>query len=349
MAFGSIYYKGEWIANNTPMSGWITGQLYCKTTASSWQPVVHLYEKTAPTVWTERFNADLVPPGVISLTGGLHNSTTGTYQMTVKLAADVDVTGGCIKISKTGYPTNPGVLDANCFTNVQADGKPYWSWTGTPGSTTTRITPKLLSNTRYYVTGWTRDASGNWSSPTQFSTVTPLPPAPVKTLTTKTAYVNCTDSASWRSAYGWRSETYVYQGGDYNYQGFWFYGTAIATLLKNAYDITSVQIYIQRLNTSHGVSGAGNIMVGHHAFTSQPSGSPGTNAVQGEYNAVDLARGGAAWVTLNSAWDTEFKTGAYRGLGLMYTTTSVTSSYYNVCYGKGTSSGKLKFTWREYV
>jgi hypothetical protein len=341
MAFGTIYIK--------TVDGWKPGPLYTKD-ATSWKPVVHLYEKTAPTVWTERFNADLVPPGVIVFSAGAHNTTTKTYSVTVKLAADVDVTGGCLKMSKTAYPTNPGVVDANSFTNTQADGQPHWSWTGAPGSTTTRVTPALSSGTKYYVTGWTRDASGNWSAPTQYTTTTPLPPAPSKVLTTKTAYVTCTDSASYRSSYGWRTDNnYVYQGSGDNFQGFWFYGTAIYNLIKNAYDLTKVELYVQRSSSSHGIAGDGNIMIGHHDLTSQPSGSPGSNRVVGEYNAVDLGRGEGKTITLKSDWHNNFLSGEYRGIGMMYGTTSTTSSYYNICYGKGTTSGRLKFTWREYV
>ena len=53
--------------------------------------------------------------------------------------------------------------------------------------------------------------------------------------------------------------------------------------------------------------------------------------------------------TVTSGWYSAFKSGSYRGLGTMYQTTSNTSSYYNQCYGKGTSSGKLKITYNQYV
>jgi len=342
MAFGSIYYKGA-------PTAWSQGQLYVKD-ATSWKPVVHLYEKTAPTVWTERFNADLTPPAAPPLFVNTYDAAARTMTTTFTASADADVTGMCCKISATGYPTQPGVYtSADSPTTVQADGTQFWSWTTTPGGKSTRKHVGFANSKKYYMSAWSRDASGNWSAPVSYTWTFAAAPAPVKTLTTKTAYVYTTDSGAWRSAYGWRSGYDLYQGGTYNDQGFWFYGTAISTLLKNAYDITSVQIYVQRSSSSHGISGAGNIMIGHHALTSQPSGSPGTNAVQGEYNAVDLGRGAGAWVTLNNTWDTEFKAGTFRGLGIMYTTTSVTSSYYNIVYGKGTSSGRLKFTWREYV
>lgn len=343
MAVGSVWTKND-------AGVWVQGQPYFKT-SNGWLTGGKIYEKTDATTWTLRYDADLTPPGVISLTNGTWNTSNMSYTMTVKLPADADTYGGCIKIGKTAYPTNPGVLDSNCYTNTQADGQPYWLWTGAANSTTTRTTPGgLVSGSKFYVSGWARDASGNWSTPFQFNGTVPYPPAPVKTLTTKTAYVNTTDSASWRSAYGWRTDNnYVYQGGDYNYQGFWFYGTQIASLLKNAHSVTKIEVYIQRVNSSHGIIGDGNIMVGHHDLTSQPSGSPGTNRVVGEYNLVDLGRGEGKWATVTSGWYSSFKSGSYRGLGTMYQTTGTSSSYYNICYGKGTSSGKLKLTWTEYV
>jgi hypothetical protein len=200
------------------------------------------------------------------------------------------------------------------------------------------------------VSAWAKDVSGNWSIPANTTWTFPYPPAPTSTLVTKSAYVNTTDSASWRSNYGWRTDNnYVMQGGPDNFQGFWFYGTAIASLLKNAHSITKAELYVQRVNSSHGIAGAGNIYIGHHDLTSQPSGSPGTNRVIGETNLVDLGRGEGKWVTLSSSWHDDFKSGAYRGVGAMYATTSVTSSYYNQMYGAGTSSGRLKFTWTQYV
>lgn len=345
MATGSI-----WIKNSAGV--WVQGKPYFKHATSGWLAGGYAYQKQPDNVtWTQKYDADTTPPGIISLTNGTHNTTNKTYSMTVTLPSDADVKQGCIKVSTTGYPVNPGVLDGNCYTNIQPDGEPYWLWNGTPGEVTQRTTPgTLVPGTKLYISAWAKDDSGNWSTPFQFTPTVPYPPAPTKTLTTKTAYVNTTDSASWRSSYGWRTDNnYVYQGGPDNFQGFWFYGTACATLLKNANSITKVEVYVQRSSTSHGIAGDGNIMIGHHDLTSQPSGSPGTNRVLGEYNAVDLGRGEGKWVTLSSDWDNEWKTGAYRGLGTMYSTTSVTSSYYNICYGKGTSSGKLKFTWTEYV
>jgi hypothetical protein len=343
MSVGSVWRKNS--------SGvWVTGQPYFKSTSAGWLVGANIYEKTNSTTWTLRYFSDTTPPAVPVVSGGIYDTVNRDYTLTVKAPADADVVQACIKASQTGYPVNPGVQDGNGPTDVQADGTPFWLWNTTPNASSTRVKTGMVSGIKYYWSVWVKDSSGNWSAPVNFYFTFPQPAAPTKTLTTKSAYVNVTDSASWRSNYGWRTDNnYVYQGGPDNFQGFWFYGTAIASLLSNAESLTKAEIYIQRSSSSHGIAGDGNIMLGHHDLTSQPSGSPGTNRVVGETNVVDLARGEGKWVTMQSAWHNNFLNGDYRGVGCMYQTTSVTSSYYNIMYGKGTSSGKLKFTWTEYV
>jgi hypothetical protein len=64
---------------------------------------------------------------------------------------------------------------------------------------------------------------------------------------------------------------------------------------------------------------------------------------------VDLGRGETKTITLPTSWHNNWLSGDYRGVGCMYSTTSTSSSYYNQMYGKGTTSGQLKITWKEYV
>jgi hypothetical protein len=344
MATGSV-----WIKKGDSTNEWFQGQPYFKHATSGWLLGSKIYEKTDATTWTLRYDGDATPPAAPTLTS-TYNTSTLTWSAKITAPADADTAKVCIKVSKTAYPTNPGTQDANSPTNVQADGTPFWLYNTTAGTVSTRNLTGMVSGTKYYVSVWAADASGNWSTATNATFTFPYPPAPTKVLTTKSAYISTTDSASWRSNYGWRTDNnYVYQGGPDNFQGFWFYGTAIRSLLANAHSVTKMEIYIQRSSSSHGVAGDGNIYVGHHDLSSQPSGSPGTNRVLGEYNIVDLARGEGKWVTITSSWYDEFAAGTYKGLGSMYSTTAVTSSYYNICYGKGTSSGKLKITWTEYV
>lgn len=336
-----------WIKNTAGV--WVEGKPYFKHETSGWLPGGTIYEKTDSTTWTTRYVGDSGPPGSPTLVNSA-NTTTMTYTATITAPADADVAQGCIKISTTGYPVNPGVEDENSKNQIQADGTEFWIYPTTPGAVSVRNLPSRVANTKYYISVWIKDTQGNWSAPTQSLYTFPNPPAPVKTLVTKTAYVDTTDSGAWRADQGWRTDSnYPYQGGPYAFQGFWFYGTKIAATLAKAHTITKIELYVQRVNSSHGVSGDANIMVGHHTLASQPSGPPGTNAVTGEYNTHDLARGEGKWATITSSWYSSFKSGAYRGFGIQYGTTSVTSAYYAYCYGKGTSSGRVKLTWTEYV
>lgn len=342
MATGSVWFRDE-------AGTWVQGQPYFKYGTSGWLLGGKIYEKTGSTTWTLRYDGDVTPPSAPTLTN-TYDATDRTYTVKVTAPSDSDTSKICVKLSKTSYPTNPGVQDSNSPTTTQPDGSPFWLYTTTPGGTSNRTTTSMIAGQKYYVSAWAADASGNWSAVTHSSFTFPYPATTTKKLTTKTAYVTTTDSASWRSNYGWRTDNnYVYQGGPDHFQGFWFYGSAVRSLISGAHAVTKIEIYLQRSSSSHGVSGDGKIYVGHHNLTSQPSGSPGTNRILGEYNIANLARGEGKWVTVTSSWYDEFKSGEYRGLGTMYQTTSVTSSYYNILYGKGTSSGKLRITWTEYV
>lgn len=341
-----------WIKNDSGV--WVTGTPYFKHATSGWLRGVEAYEKNVnDTTWDLIYDADITPPSSPQVSGSTNPPTYDNeamrYRPLVILPSESDTVAGCMKVSSVGYPTNPGVLDGDCQTTVQYDGYPAWLWQGTPGSgaTQTRSWGPMVGGRRYYASFWAQDDSGNWSAPTTRTFVFPNPATPTPSLVTKTAYVNTTDSASYAN-FGWRSGYDVYQGGGYNDQGFWFYGTQIKSKLANAHSITSIQVYVQRKNTSHGVSGDANIRIGRHGFTTQPSGSPGSNPITGEYVALTLKRGEAQWETLPSAWYSYFKSGTYRGVGLQYDYTSYTSSNYAICNGYGTSSGRIKLTWKEY-
>ena len=341
MTTGSIWTKN---ANGV----WVQGQLYAKSQATGWARGVEVWQKTNSTTWTRIYDGDITAPGMPTVTYTNDASTLFTA-FRITLPTDTDTVRGCLKVSKTGYPTNPGVYNsADSYVGPgEADGQPFWLWDGKPGQVSVRDVGGRIAGQKYYVSVWAQDDSGNWSAPRQLSFTMPYPPAPAKKLVTKSAYVNVTDSASWRSAYGWRTENnYVYQGGDYDWKGFWFYGSGIASLLKNANSLTKAEIYIQRNSSSHGVNGDGNIMMGFHSRTSQPSGNPGS--ISSAYNIVDLQRGEGKWATIKSQWYGSILNGDIKGFGTDYATTSVTSSYYNICNGSGTSSGRLKLTWTEY-
>lgn len=346
MAVGSVWYKKT---AGTSGDTWVQGMPHTKDSTGAWQVGKTIYEKTGASTWTVRYTGDVTPPAAptYQIT---NQADLRTVTNVIHAPADADTVQICNKISKTGYPVNPGTQDSNSFTDVQTDGSVFWLYTVEPGDTNTRVHSGMVSGQKYYQSVWAKDAAGNWSAPTNYTWTFPYPTTTTKTLTTKSAYIGVLDSGSYRSNYGWRTDNnYVYQGGPDNFQGFWFYGTNIATALANAHSVTKMEIEIQRSSTAAGVGGDANIMLGHHNLTSQPSGSPGSDRILGEYNAVDLTRGESKWVTIYSPWYQYFQSGYYRGLGLQYGTTSVESSYYAICYGDGTNSGRLKLTWTEYV
>lgn len=341
MPTGSI-----WIKNSA--GNWVQGPLYVKTPTTGWARGYEVYQKTGASTWTMIYDGDITPPAAPT-SNNSYDASKKYYNAQVVLPTTSDTVRGCIKVSTTAYPVNPGVVTSgDTFTYANSvDGTPIWLWDAIPGGAYTRRFTGMVSGKKYYVSAWAQDDSGNWSSPYHYTFTFPYPPAPTKTLVTKSAYVSVTDSASWRSAYGWQNDnTYVYQGGDYDWRGYWFYGSGIANLLKNAESLTKVEMYIQRVNSSHGIAGDGNIMLGYHGYSAQPGGTPAV--VSGKYNVVDLARGEGKWVTLNNAWRASILSGSIKGFGLDYGSTSVSSSYYNYCYGRGTSSGRLKLTWTEY-
>jgi hypothetical protein len=261
MATGSV-----WVKNSE--GTWVQGQPLFKHETSGWLSGSKIYEKTDSTTWTLRYDGDVTPPNYPALSG-TYDATNRIYYPKITAPADVDTTKVCIKVSTAGYPSNPGVFDSASSTQVQSDGSVFWLYNATPSSISTRRLTGMVAGTKYYVMTWAADVSGNWSAPTYTYFTFPYPTTTTKTLTTKTAYISTTDSASWRSNYGWRTDNnYVYQGGPDNFQGFWFYGTAIRSLLANAHSVTSIQIYLQRSSSSHGIAGDGNIMLGHHDLCS---------------------------------------------------------------------------------
>lgn len=346
MAFGQIYYKNA-------SDVWVAGKPYFKYGTSGWLAAGSILEKEGDdTTWTEIWNGDNVAPAqpnaLYSYGDTYYDNNNGIWKPVFITPADADVSRMCVKMSKTVYPGDPGVDDSYSAHDTQPDGSQFWIWDTYPNQQIQRFNYGMIAGQSWKFSLWCEDTSGNWSPVRQGSFTFPQPDAPSQTLVTKTAYITTTDSASYAD-WGWRSGYDVYQAGGYNDMGFWFYGTKIKSALVNANSITSIQVYVQRKNTSHGVYGDANVRLGHHALTTQPSSSPGSNPITGEYVAGGLTIGEGKWFTVPSTWHSYFKSGSYRGFGLQYTYSSYTSDNYMIAYGYGTSSGKVKLTWKEYV
>ena len=327
---------------------WVpTSHQYVKRAGSGWNRVLEVHQKTGASTWTKLISYDETPPSPPTITTVM-SATAKTLTTTVKLPSQADVVGAVIKISPKGYVASPESSEYYHST-VQADGQPYSTITAGPGATKTRVAVNAGSGRKYYIRCWAKDSKGNYSAPANWTGSFPYPAAPAPTLVTKTAYVTVSATASYsRNGSYWRADNnYVYQGGENNWEGRWFYGGKIKTLLSKAVEVKFVKIYLKRHNSTHGVSGKANILMGYHGQTAKPSGAPAS--LQNTTNVVDLSRNEGVWYTIPSARYASLKSGQYAGMGLYAGTTSYTSANYAYLYGTGTDSGKLQIQWTEYA
>lgn len=147
----------------------------------------------------------------------------------------------------------------------------------------------------------------------------PNPPAPVIPATPpdaptappviRTVPVQPVDAAYW-SQWGWRTDGLI-QGGPAN-RAHWWYGTAVQAARAGGV-IVGGSVYVERLNTAHGVNGAANVRVGVHTQAERPVSGESQLA---EVAAVrTLARGKGTTVPLTAAQVAALNAGAL-GLGL---------------------------------
>lgn len=341
----------------TPDEEWKGGVPYIRT-STGYKPANFLYRYDGSD-WDLIWQRDTTPPAKPTVTATIKSGTKKT--VVVKVSA----TGGplnrvVVKVTTgTTWPSSP--TDSTGYVSQESGGL-AWSEFVAPGTLPTSISNvtkeyppsgvTLGYSTKVNVSVWAQDNSFNWSQ-VATATVTTLaddPPPPV--LQTFTAYLTCSSSRSYNTGLGlWPSDTgtYVYQAGERNYRGLWFYGTSIAATLAGYNAVTGLEIYVQRVNTAHGVNGAANVRIGTHSYTSQPSGAP---TIVNLVIPGTLNRGEGKWFNMASWWSQAYYalgTGQWRGFGLQYQTTSYSSPYYMYAYGVGTNSGKIKLTWNKYV
>ena len=331
-----------------------TGKILTKDNDGTWHsgyPLVKVengwkrgelaYAKTGASTWTLRYNGDYDAPAAPAMR---FDGTATAIGVTAPNTADVSFV--VCKRSTVGYPTN-WTEDGDFDKTMQSDNC-YWSrWWVTPGQDRV-MSLSYGAGTTIYFSAWTMDVNGNVSAVSHASVQVPVPPAPPQPVeVTRSAYADCTHSASWRSP-GWRTDNnYVYQGGSYGgHSGMWFYSGRISSPLSRAIRINRISLYIQRVNSSHGISGGAILQYTAHRLQDRPGGSP-SGYIQTMGQPGTLTRGQAGWFDIPSQFHDGFRTGWFVGFGLHWPETSFTDSHYQYAYGGGTASGKVYMEWVE--
>ena len=94
----------------------------------------------------------------------------------------------------------------------------------------------------------------------------------------------------------------------------WF-DSAIQSDLAGA-TIDKVEIYLHRESGSHGSSGAGNVFIKTHNYSSKPSTWNGSDTGAADSGTPTLKRGAGAWFTLLNSVGTGLRDGTVRGIAL---------------------------------
>lgn len=154
--------------------------------------------------------------------------------------------------------------------------------------------------------------------------------------------VQPTDMATWDTD-GDYWKAYMTQGGPTSKRAFWFYGNGIAAA-KGAGTIVGGSIYVERLSSVHGVSGAANVRLGVHSFENRPSNGDGSLANVSV--AATLDRGKGVAVRLTEAHIAALNAGA-DGFGLEPGATGYASAdYLRALFGLTSGSGALSLNVR---
>lgn len=185
---------------------------------------------------------------------------------------------------------------------------------------------------------------------TTATVVTPPAPAvpaapPAAAPTIRTAYISADSTAAWSAIFGpgWRTDNDdVYQTGTSAQRGFWFYGSKISAA-KGSGTITGGTIYIARRDSSHGVGGQANVLLGTHGNGTRPGS--GATAHNGVSQVGTLGRGQDGTFKLTDTQVAALNGGA-AGLGLEPGVVGTSSADYLIALGIASSgaSGQLALT-----
>ena len=350
---GEIYVgelDGKWKAGGVPLvstgSGYVPGRYVWRHNGTQWV-----------SVWQRDTTAPDAPTVSASIVAGTKN----------KLAVRVKHGGGgpikrtVVKVAWDGtWPSNPGTVDGH-YLSQSYNGEP-WSeyWLGNSdvsGADGTKYLPDFYQtfsiplSTWVRVAAWAQDDFYNWSAAgnAQVATLNPDPPAPV--LREVDAAFNPDDAGEWSENHGYWTTSgtqngYGSAGGEYALGGYWFYNGKVQQHLPNMVNGLEARVYIARVNSAHGVSGAATAHYGVHRHPSKPGRDP---YMAGHYSDISLARGQGAWTALSTGWMGEMKGGSICGLAIgLVGRTAYTSPWYMKCYGRGTVGGQWYMRWQQY-
>src|SRR6476469_2455155 len=126
-----------WIQNEDGV--WVPGQIYPHD-ANGWKRGQKVYEKTSPTVWTQRWGSDTNAPTAPTITYTA-NAQAKTYVLNIQIPNVGDVNRMIIKYSDTGYPQVPSKAPeagAVYYTAIDTDGTVWSERTVTPNQLVVR-------------------------------------------------------------------------------------------------------------------------------------------------------------------------------------------------------------------
>lgn len=335
-------------------------------TNTGWVPGRFVWRHNG-TTWVQVWQRDTTPPATPTVSLGIVGGTKNVLSVNVTHGSVLPIKRTVVKVNWTGsWPSNPGTKDGDYYaqTTTGGSGGPeewseYWKNMNIPaGISGTKTIPasyqtfSIPLSTTVRVAAWAQDDYFNWSAAgtASINTLAADPPAP--TLREVAVALNPDDAGQWSTNNGYwtssgNSTGYGGAGGAYALEGYWFYNGRIAANLPNMVNGLETRAYIYRVNSSHGVSGAGTILPGVHRASSKPASGPGIASLWG--GGIALGRGQAGWYGINTGWMGEMKGGTICGLAIGGVgATSYTSPYYNLCYGRGTEGGQWYMRWQQY-
>lgn len=336
---------------------WAAGVPWVKTSTGGWSRVRTMYRKTAPTVWTPFYTADLTAPAAPTVTLAIESAR---LKITVKAPVVADMHRVRVKVGKAVAATGTTVpAYANNTTDAAYISSPdgadtAWSeWTIASGATRTKyypLTGSLSNGSTYQVTAWSEDKSHNYSAPTsqqiKYSTTVPTTPK------SYTITIAAADSRTWyQTTCEWGNRKEIRVGNPENRSGFLFYSTRLTSQLKGVKSITSMNLKIQRMPDIDYDKGT-NFHIFGHSMLSYSNINPYETK---KYKLTEstwrvLNRGQVGNFALPSTFFPKIISGEIVGLGIISqggSGVNATDKYCGSFYGFGTTSGTLTVTYTK--